>query len=410
MPESSEPPHGHHRAPRNPWQPQREAAWADPARRRRRALKSLALLGLVVASLHVALLGQFSLSASNPALFVAAAAPAPSKPMAFTVTPAPDAKRTPQPARAASPRATGSRLSTVERAAPELAEASPAEAPASSPNSEAPPEPTSPARALENSALIGSDADQASTDITEVASGPTESGAPAPTAASAAAPSPTGLAWRTPEPTRLTYDVTGRSGSRSWEARGDLLWQHQGDRYEAQLEVRAFLLGRRSQVSTGRIGPQGLEPERFADRSRQELAAHFMPATASRAAHVVFSANTPDATLVAGAQDRLSVLLQLAGWADAQPQLLQPGMSLSVQTVGAREAQSWTFVVDGLQDIDLPGGRLQAWKLTRQPRREYDQRVEIWLAPQLQHLPARVLITQTSGDLVDQQWRSSAKP
>lgn len=223
-------------------------------------------------------------------------------------------------------------------------------------------------------------------------------------------PAGAALAWRTPEPIRLDYDVQASSRGRSWQAQGELLWRHVDGQYEARLEVRLFLLGTRSQVSTGRIGSQGLEPERFADRGRQELAAHFITATSSVPARVVFSANTPEVLLAPGAQDRLSVLLQLAGWADAQPQMLQPGLALSMQTVGAREAQNWTFVVDGLQTIDLPGGRLSAWKLTRQPRREYDQRVEVWLAPQLQHLPARVLITQTTGDYVDQQWRGSSKP
>ena len=53
---------------------------------------------------------------------------------------------------------------------------------------------------------------------------------------------------------------------------------------------------------------------------------------------------------------------------------------------------------------------MAAVKLTRNPRREYDQKVEIWLAPALAYLPARIRMTQANGDFVDQQWKSTGTP
>ena len=41
---------------------------------------------------------------------------------------------------------------------------------------------------------------------------------------------------------------------------------------------------------------------------------------------------------------------------------------------------------------------------------EFDQKVEIWLAPQLAYLPARTRITDANGDFVDQQWKSTETP
>jgi hypothetical protein len=46
----------------------------------------------------------------------------------------------------------------------------------------------------------------------------------------------------------------------------------------------------------------------------------------------------------------------------------------------------------------------------RNPRREFDQRVELWLAPALGYLPARIRITEANGDYIDQKWLSSEAP
>jgi acyl-CoA hydrolase len=55
------------------------------------------------------------------------------------------------------------------------------------------------------------------------------------------------------------------------------------------------------------------------------------------------------------------------------------------------------------ETLTLPFGILSTIKLSRQPRREFDQKVEIWYAPSLGYLPVRSKITQHNGDFVDQQ-------
>ena len=87
-----------------------------------------------------------------------------------------------------------------------------------------------------------------------------------------------------------------------------------------------------------------------------------------------------------------------------------PGSMISMQTVGTRIAEPWTFTIDAAETLTLPGGEQQSLRLTRLPRREYDQKVEIWLAPALAYLPARIRITQSNGDFIDQQWRSTETP
>ena len=78
-----------------------------------------------------------------------------------------------------------------------------------------------------------------------------------------------------------------------------------------------------------------------------------------------------------------------------------------MQVVGPREADLWLFTVGSLEALDLPGGLLQALKLTRNPRQPYDQQVDIWLAPSLGYLPARIRLLEANGDYIDQQWLAS---
>ena len=169
------------------------------------------------------------------------------------------------------------------------------------------------------------------------------------------------------------------------------------------MEVSHFLLGSRVQTSTGQLTAQGLEPLRFGDKVRSEVAAHF-ERTKNK---VTFSANTPDAPLLPGAQDQLSVLVQLAAMLGGDPKSFPKGSTLVFQAVGPRSSESWTFTVGVSEKLSLPGGELNALRLWRDPNGEYDTKLEVWMAPALGFLPARVRLTQANGDFVDQQWRAT---
>ena len=237
--------------------------------------------------------------------------------------------------------------------------------------------------------------------------GPTEPApAPPPSAESAPLPPPP----REPAPNfrleglpgsvKLVYKV--EANKFPYSLNGELLWTQKGDHYQASLSFGAF--GQtRTQTSRGLVGAQGLAPERFADKFRSEVAAHFNQAQAK----VTFSANTPDAPLLSGAQDRLSVLIQLAALVASAPERFEAGTTLTIQTIGPRDADLWLFTVGQLETLTLPGGAVPGLKLTRNPRQLYDQQVDIWLAPQLGYLPARIRITEANGDFIDQKWASS---
>ena len=202
-----------------------------------------------------------------------------------------------------------------------------------------------------------------------------------------------------PGSARLQYKVVGLSKSLKYQATAELLWKANGDKYEAMLKVSAFLVGSRSMTSVGQITATGLAPTRFSDKSKSELAAHFEPAKGK----IIFSANTPDAPWAEGAQDRVSVFLQLGGILAAKPAEFPAGASVTIYTVGPREAEPWTFVVESTESQEVLGAPMDTLKLTRKPRREFDQKIEVWYAPSLGYLPVRNRITQPSGDFVDQQ-------
>ena len=233
----------------------------------------------------------------------------------------------------------------------------------------------------------------------------TTAAAPAVTSASTAA-APVTTAYTIPGSTRLKYNVIATKGSLSFNARAELLWQQDGSAYDARLEVSAFLLGARVQTSTGRLTADGLEPKRFADKFRSEVAAHF-----ERDKRLVtFSANTPQVPLLAGMQDQLSVVMQLSAMVAGAPGQYPPGTEIAFNTIGPRSSENWVLTVGEEEKLLLPGGELQALKLTRKPRGEYDQTLELWLAPQLAYLPARIKLTEKNGDYADQVWRATDAP
>ena len=204
---------------------------------------------------------------------------------------------------------------------------------------------------------------------------------------------------------RYHYIVTAHGHGLTLNGTADLDWRNSNGEYQAELSTHSPIpfVRPRTQRSVGRITAQGLEPLRFSDKSRSEEAAHFDRENGK----VTFSTNKPDAPLEPGAQDRLSIVMQLSAIVAGDPQKYRPGSTITVQTASTKEAEPWTFTVEGSDTLDLPGGRLQALRLLRNPRREYDTKVELWLAPGAAYAPVRLRLTQPNGEWVDQQWSST---
>jgi len=200
----------------------------------------------------------------------------------------------------------------------------------------------------------------------------------------------------------LRYDVSADSKDMAYSARGHLTWEQDGQRYKASMEISILFLPSLLQTSEGTISPKGLVPERFTYRKRSERAAHFDHATQ----RIRYSNNAPDAPLLPGVQDRLSINLQLAALFNAQPSAFHEGQTLRLPVSGIDAAEIWLFQIGPQTRLTVPAGDFDARKLTRNPRRPYDRMVEIWLAPALHHLPVRMRVTEPNGDFFDLQLRT----
>jgi hypothetical protein len=208
-----------------------------------------------------------------------------------------------------------------------------------------------------------------------------------------------------PGSVRLKYEVRGEKSGIPVFANGELLWVQDGKTYEARMEISILMFGR-VQTSKGQLGAHGLEPLRFGDKVRSEVAAHFDRSKGK----VTFSANTPDVAMLPGAQDQLSIFMHVASMIGGDPRRFPPGTELSFQAIGPRSAETWAFTVGNLETLTLPGGTIKALKLSRPPANEYSPRADVWLAPEMAYMPVRIRLKEANGDIADQQWSATQKP
>jgi len=177
---------------------------------------------------------------------------------------------------------------------------------------------------------------------------------------------------------------------------GEIRWQPAGDTYRVVLEARIAGLTLLVQTSEGAIDGNGLAPLRFLDqRARRAAQAANFNRDSGR---ITFSGTTAEAPLVAGAQDRLSWMIQLAGIVAADPALLHEGSRITMAVVGARgDAGIWSLRYVGEETVETASGSVSAVKLVREGRTANDTTAEIWLDPARSYLPAHATLRNASG-------------
>jgi outer membrane biosynthesis protein TonB len=209
---------------------------------------------------------------------------------------------------------------------------------------------------------------------------------------------------RVPGSVKLSFAATGQRGASPMQGVfGTLEWLQDGSSYDARLTLKLLFSTILSQHSAGKIGPSGIEPERYSESRRGELATHFV----RDQGQILFSNNAPPVPLLPGAQDRLSVVMQLGGLLAGDPSRYPGGSQITVQTAGTREAGPWVFNIEGEEKLAVQAGEFVVRKLTRSPRKDFDVKLEVWLAPSLGYLPVRIKQTQPNGDFADMELRES---
>ncbi len=161
-------------------------------------------------------------------------------------------------------------------------------------------------------------------------------------------------------------------------------------------------MGSRHWRSVGDITAAGLAPRRFSDSWRSERAAHFD----RDKQRIVFSSNAPEARLQPGAQDQISLYVQLASAMAGSPERFAPGTQLQIQTATLRDALPWTLTQEPGETLSVDDQALNTVKWVCQPRSRYDAKVEFWVAEKYHWLPVRIRITQASGNFIDLNLRN----
>jgi hypothetical protein len=200
-----------------------------------------------------------------------------------------------------------------------------------------------------------------------------------------------------PPPVLLSYRLTGQEKGLNYHAHGELRWQHNETAYALNLSVKAFLAGSRHWRSLGKITSAGLAPTRFSDSWRNERAAHFDRANK----RVVFSNNAPVAALGPGAQDQISLYVQLAAAMAGDPQRFEPGTRLQIQTATLKDALPWLLTMETAETLTVGGQDLSTFKWVCQPRNRFDAKVEFWVSSRHAWMPVRIRITQVNGSFID---------
>lgn len=293
--------------------------------------------------------------------------------MAFTA-PAPRAVPRAAPARRRAP--------APARAAPEPAASAPSPPPLPEPTELAsPPQPTAPALS-------------SSEPTTAVAT----TSAPEP-----AASAPAAFEW--PVSTRLRYLLTGHVRGEV-HGQAQVEWIRAGPRYQVHLDVQvgpSFApIASRRMSSEGEITPEGLVPHRYEQETRLAFDGPYRAIVRFDGSRVWMS-NGNSTVQLPGVQDTASQFVQLAYVFDREPQRLQVGAMVQVVLAMPRNVSLWTYDVVKEELLYTPFGEVPSYHLKprREPRAGGDLVTELWIAPQLRHLPIRFVIRQDAENYVD---------
>ena len=210
-----------------------------------------------------------------------------------------------------------------------------------------------------------------------------------------------------PGSTRLSYGLTGNFRGEI-HGNAQVEWVRIGARYQVHLDVVVGLpiapLITRRMSSEGEITADGLAPQRYDEdtkmmfRDRRRLTMRFEP-------DAIVMANGQRQQTLPGVQDTASQFVQLSYLFSVKPELLVVGGAVEVPLALARKVDRWTYDVTAQEVLSTPFGAVDSFHL--KPRRaapsaaSNELTAEMWIAPSLQYLPARIRIRQDADTYID---------
>ncbi|WP_322039764.1 DUF3108 domain-containing protein [Burkholderia diffusa] len=227
-------------------------------------------------------------------------------------------------------------------------------------------------------------------------------------ASGAATPGPatSGVKFAPPPPGDLQYD-TFYNGMQNMI--GTIHWRTDGRTYDLSVSMPVPFVGPFSYRSEGRIDAFGVAPDRYVEKrgKRPEDIAIFN----REIRQVVFTRTPNNAPLPDGVQDRFSMLMQLSGLVRGNPSAYQPGVTQQFFVIDNNNGETWPITVIGDEDVQTQAGIVRARHFMRLPRRDGDtRRIDMWLAPSLGWLPARLVQSEPNGSQIELLWHGRLAP
>jgi hypothetical protein len=224
--------------------------------------------------------------------------------------------------------------------------------------------------------------------------------ASAPAAASAPQASP-GVKFSVPPSGELQYD-TFYNGVRNQP--GTIHWTSNAQSYEMVVSLPLPFVGTFVYSSHGGIDAFGLAPDQYIEkRGRRAEDVAIFNRTDKK---IAFTRTPTTLPLPDGAQDRFSMVMQLASLVRGDAAAYKPGVTRQFFVVDNDSGENWPVETIGDETIRTAQGYLDTRHFKRLPRHEGDlRRVDVWLAPSLGWLPARIVQTEPNGTQFELVWR-----
>lgn len=216
----------------------------------------------------------------------------------------------------------------------------------------------------------------------------------------AADPDPQRYKVTIPPSAELKYDVEALRDGQMVYGSGKISWQSEGGNYTVNGEASILFFTLLSFKSTGMIDDFGVAPVLYSEKRfrRPETNTHFHRERNT----ISFSASTATYPRKGGEQDRASIVWQLTGIGRGAGEKFSPGAELEFFVAGVRDAAPWNVRVVGKEEIEIDSGKVVAWHVVRVPKPgSYDQKLDIWLAPQQEWYPVKLRFTETNGEYLD---------
>lgn len=210
-----------------------------------------------------------------------------------------------------------------------------------------------------------------------------------------------GVKFSIPPSGELQYD-TFYNGVRNQP--GTIHWASDGQHYEMVVSVPLPFIGSFSWTSRGHVDAFGLAPDQYIEKRghRPEDVTVFN----RNEKQIVFTRTPNSLALQDGAQDRFSMVMQLASLVRGDPEAYKPGVTREFYVADNDSGEVWPVTTIGDESVSTDHGFVTARHFMRLPRREGDKRrIDVWLAPSLGWLPVRLVQTEPNGTQFELVWR-----